>query len=370
MLAEKYGPDRVHGIFMNNWSSTAKCAEEEWGDVQRVCDHIGIERSRVNFEKEYWIEVFEPMIDMYRRGLTPNPDVACNREIKFGTLLAHLDARAKATDAGTSRWWLATGHYARVARDTGSGTVQLMRPSYLPKDQSYYLATIPRTALDRIFFPLEGMTKPAVRERAAAYGLPTADKRDSQGLCFVGQSHRSFRKFLLDYIEPTPGNIVTGDGAVVGRHDGLWHLTIGQRAPVSMPQADPATRGTWFVAAKDFSRNELIIVRGADNPALLAAGVSCSSFQWLGEPPAGPVDTRNLFAQYRSLQEPEPVAAVEINPTGPLRVQFAQPRKAVAPGQYLALYRGDQVLGSGVIDATYPVISPASSPQRHAAASS
>lgn len=348
LLARKY-PGQVHGVYMCNWQATSKCTEAEWNDVQNVGHHLKIPVERINFEKDYWTDVFEPMIDMYGKGLTPNPDVSCNRHIKFGAMIDYLAKRM-----GTEPWKLATGHYCRVAEVGDSGHFHLMRPKYKQKDQSYYLSTIRPEALSKIIFPLSDFTKPEVREMAKTMHIPTAEKPDSQGLCFVSQDQRQFKKFLAEYLLPSSGNIVTETGKIVGEHQGLWTATIGQRSGVSMPQADPSMKGVWYVSDKHIDKNEIVIVPGKDHPSIYSVGAISNNFSWLGTD----VDfTKDIQAQYRSLQECEPV---EVKCSGPLdsnqpmtvSVTFSRPRRAVAPGQSLVLYQGDRVVGSGIIDST------------------
>lgn len=334
LLAKAYGTSRVRGVFMNNWSSTAKCSERDWKQVQQVADHIGIDCHRVNFERDYWTEVFEPMISMYQRGVTPNPDVACNRQIKFGSLIDHLKSR------DPSFKWLASGHYA------GINNSLVCRPAYLKKDQSYYLSTVSPNVLKHILFPLAELTKPQVRELATEFNLPTASKPDSQGLCFVEQSQKSFTKFLEEYLQPAPGNIILPDRTVVGKHRGLWTATIGQRASISMPQSNPEYRGQWFVAQKFPDTNEMVIVRGRDNPALFHDTVECKDFNWHRRP-----SSSDLFAQYRSLQEPEPLEG--IHEDGTTTFKLVHKRRAISPGQYLAIYEKDVVIGAGIISNAY-----------------
>lgn len=350
LLSKKY-PGQVNGIYMCNWQATSKCTEAEWNDVQTVGDHLSIPVERVNFEKDYWTDVFEPMIDMYGKGLTPNPDVSCNRHIKFGAMIDYLEKRM-----GSKPWKLATGHYCRVAEVKDTDIFHLMRPKYKQKDQSYYLSTIRPKALSKIIFPLSEFTKPEVREMAKSMQIPTAEKPDSQGLCFVSQDQRQFKKFLAEYLLPSSGNIVTEDGKVVGEHQGLWTATIGQRSGVSMPQANPLMKGVWYVSDKRIAQNELVIVPGKDHPSIYSVGATSNDFRWLGTD----VDlTKGIQAQYRSLQESEPV---KVKCSGPLdsersftvSVIFSRARRAVAPGQSLVLYQGDRVLGSGIISSTIP----------------
>lgn len=342
LMANKYGHDNVRGVYMANWQSTAKCSEADWNDVQKVCSSIGIECERVNFEREYWMEVFEPMVELYRSGLTPNPDVGCNKHIKFGSLISYLKEKH-----GDNRfWWLATGHYADVKECSGTGEMHLLRPlKELGKDQSYYLSSVDPNVLNRILFPLADYSKPEIRGLASDFGLHTAEKPDSQGLCFVSQNHNNFRNFLAEYVEPTPGEIVTEDGDVVGSHQGLWSATIGQRSSISMPQGDPRYRGSWYVSKKDIPNNRLIIVRGVDNPSLFSDRVECEQFNWLGKD----IPKSGITAQYRSLMEPIGIEDLEQKGSDGIKVRLEKPCRAISPGQYLTLYSGRRVLGNGTI---------------------
>lgn len=332
-LCRAFGKDRIRGIFMNNWSSTSRCSERDWVDVQKVCDFIGIERKRVDFSRDYWIDVFEPLVSAYRRGLTPNPDVSCNRYVKFGALMEYLHK----TDPEFG--FLATGHYA------GLQDGLLCRPTYLPKDQSYYLSTVHPKVWERVIFPLAHTTKPAVREAAKTLGLPTATKSDSQGLCFVEQADKHFDNFLAEYIEPQRGPVITTDGTVVGEHNGLWTATIGQRTSISMPQANPLTRGKWFVCNKIPQNNTMVIARGHDSEHLYSRLVRCKSFVWHSKPHG------HLQAQFRSLQVPVDVDTFSDN-DGELVVTLAESRRGIAPGQNLVIYEGAKVIGAGVISST------------------
>lgn len=330
----------VTGVFMANWSMDAKCVESDWNDVQRVCDHIGIPSSRVNFEKEYWSDVFEPMLEMYRRGLTPNPDVGCNRYVKFGSMIEHLSKTFS-----KQNWWLATGHYSRILKSESSGEHHLLRAKYMPKDQSFYLSMMKRDIIPRVLLPLGEYTKPEVREMAVEMQLPTSHKPDSQGLCFVSQSG-NFRSFLDEYLPACPGNIVTPDGKVWGKHKGLWHATIGQRSGISMPQGDPKYKGVWFVSEKRPEANEIVIVKGSDHEALLRNCIKAKDWVWL-------TDTlpcvSELSIQFRSLQEPIPLKSADFD-MGVL--VLSQSCKGMAPGQNVVVYHGEQVMGAGFIMST------------------
>lgn len=347
LLTETYGFSNVKGIYMANWSQTAKCTEGEWNDVQKVCAQLQIPCERVNFEKEYWSDVFSPMVDMYQRGLTPNPDLGCNRYIKFGKMVEHLSQRY---EGSRRKWWLATGHYARVELGD-DGICNLIRGYDGNKDQSYYLANISKRVLSNVLMPLGHYTKPEVREMARKRKICTAEKPDSVGLCFVSPDHTKFRHFLDEYIPPKPGNIITEDGKVWGQHQGLWHATIGQKLGISMPQGDPKYKGIWFVSEKRISTNELVIVKGSDNRALFKDCLDAEDWQWFGDVPDLMVPLKYLV-QYRSLQEPAQVESCEFS-NGLFRCKLKNEQRAMAPGQNVVLYCGNQVIGSGVLCKVY-----------------
>lgn len=343
LMAEKF-KNRVTGVFMRNWSPDSKCAEADWNDVQQICTHLDIPAVNLSLEKEYWLEVFEPMLERYRQGLTPNPDVSCNRYIKFGSLKHRLKQRHE-TSGMEGQWWLATGHYARVMSDA-SGEPALFRPKHLAKDQSYYLSSVSSESLRNVLFPLSSYLKPEIRELAHSYGLHVASKPDSQGLCFVSQDQRKFRDFLSDYIPTKPGNVVTQDGEVVGTHSGLWSATVGQKSGVCLPQGNPKFQGAWFVQEKRPETNELVIVKGGNHPSLFSSSIKAQFFTWLGKRPdlAG----LDLTVQFRSLMEPVKVENVRVDGES-ITVDTAVAVRAVCPGQNLVLYHGDRVLGCGII---------------------
>lgn len=341
MYAEKY--PKVKGIYMANWTQGQRCVEDEWNEVQRICDQLQIPCERVNFEKEYWVHVFEPMIEMYRAGLTPNPDVGCNKYVKFGAMIEHLQQRC----ANLEKWWLVTGHYSRILKEEDH--FRLLRSSYKPKDQSYYLLTILQKSMLNLLLPLGHMTKPQVRELASLrYQLPNAAKKDSMGLCFVSQEG-PFLDFLSEYIADEPGNIVTDSGEVLGRHRGLWHGTIGQR--LRIPVNQKTHPGAWFFAEKRLETNELVVVSGTTNPRLYSDIVEVEDWVWLV-----PGDTFDkvrqkygkLTLQDRTIQEPLECILVE-NLGSKLMFTMEKGRRGVSPGQNLVMYAGDIVLGCGII---------------------
>lgn len=341
IYAAKY--KNVKGVYMANWSQSAKCTEGEWNDVQRVCESIGIPCERVNFEKDYWSQVFLPMIEMYENGMTPNPDLGCNRFIKFGVMMDHLAAKYANKE---HKWWLATGHYARI-ENSGYGSAKLIRAYDGNKDQSYYLANISPQVLPRLLMPLGHYTKPQVRAMAEQFNLHTASKPDSQGLCFVSPDHTKFRHFLDEFIPPKPGNIITQDGKVWGQHQGIWHATVGQRSGISMPQGDPRYQGIWFVSEKRKQTNELVIVRGKDHPALYSKNIRVGLWEWLVEPSVD-FSPGGLSIQFRSLQKPVPISDFSIRGSD-VAMSLQHEQRAMAPGQNIVLYDGNIVLGSGVL---------------------
>ena len=380
LYASKY--KNVHGIYMANWRQSSQCTERDWRDVQTVCKQLGISCERINLELEYWQNVFQPMIDGYAKGLTPNPDVGCNRYVKFGRLCEIMEERY-GNEKG--KWWLVTGHYARVMKkivkepslahenvDTNivkqtptptndadlkaNEEYHLLRGLSTRKDQSYYLSTISPLILPHLLLPLGHQLKSQTRQLAQNYKLHTSQKPDLQGLCFVEPSnHSNFRDFLAEYIEPNPGNIVTTDGKVWGKHKGLWHATIGQKSSVLMPQGDPQYKGVWFVAKKNVAKNEIVIVRGHDNPLLFSQVVTLDTCEWVyeWEKIQQLKEEGAVSFQFSSLSKAILVKRITVLGNKQfgkqLKIELIEPVRAVAPGQQGVLYRGNQVLGSGMI---------------------
>lgn len=335
----------VHGIYMANWSQTATCTERDWKDVQKICQDLKIDCERVNFEYEYWNDVFLPMIEKYEIGLTPNPDIGCNKYVKFGKLTEYLNQKYQ-----NKNWWLVTGHYARVMKHNNTGEYHLLRGLSQRKDQSYYLSTIPNSILSKIILPIGHYTKPEIRELAKNFNLYTASKPDSQGLCFVNPNQSNFRDFLNEYIPENPGDIITEDGKIWGKHKGLWHATIGQRSTVSMPQGDPKYHGIWYVSEKNIENNQLIIVKGTDNPKLFKQKVKITNLEWI-HPKEKVLSIDKLQFQYHSLTTPVPVKEIKDNGDS-LLIELEKPVRALAPGQGGILYNDNQVLGGGMINKT------------------
>ena len=342
-LLKQQGYDVV-GVFMKNWDDTDEngvcTATEDYKDVAKVASEIGIPYYSVNFEKEYWDRVFTYFLNEYKKGRTPDPDVICNKEIKFRAFLDY------ALDLGAD--YIATGHYARLQRDEDSHN-HLLRGSDDNKDQTYFLSQLSAEQLDRVMFPLGDMPKPKVREIAKEAGLATAEKKDSMGICFIGE--KNFKSFLSNYLPATPGKMMTFDGEVKGNHDGLMYYTIGQRKGLGIG-GDGKDNRPWFVVGKDLSKNILYVGKGYENKHLYADYLEASDIFWINDI----ADRGNDFrctAQFRYRQKDVGVT-VHLNDDGKsLRVDFDDPARAVTPGQAVVFYDGDECLGSAIIDAAY-----------------
>ncbi|MCD9023097.1 tRNA 2-thiouridine(34) synthase MnmA [Cohnella silvisoli] len=337
LLLKRQGFD-VIGVFMKNWDDTDEfgvcTAEEDAEDVRRVCNQIGIPYYTVNFEEEYRDKVFEYFLEEYRRGRTPNPDVMCNREIKFGEFLQ------KALDLGAEV--IATGHYARVGlRD---GKYELLRGIDTNKDQSYFLHALNQSQLSRAMFPIGHLNKPDVRKIAEEAGLATAKKRDSTGVCFIGE--RNFKEFLSQYLPAKPGNMVDlVSGEVKGRHDGLMYYTLGQRQGLGI--GGSGSGEPWFVAEKDLESNTLYVVQGDAHASLYSVGLTATEVNWIS--PELPVSAIRCSAKFRYRQPDQGVTITPLG-NGSYQVEFDSPQKAITPGQAVVFYDGETCLGGGTID--------------------
>ncbi|MGU3472971.1 tRNA 2-thiouridine(34) synthase MnmA [Paenibacillus sp. D51F] len=343
LLLKQQGYD-VIGIFMKNWDETDEngvcSADEDAEDVRKVCEQIGIPYYTVNFERQYYDKVFSYFLDEYRRGRTPNPDVMCNREIKFGEFLA------KAKSLGAD--YLATGHYARVERD-GSGVTRLLRGVDSNKDQTYFLHQLSQEQLASAMFPIGDLPKPEVRRIAEEHGLATARKKDSTGVCFIGE--RNFKQFLSGYLPAQPGPMVDlRSGETKGRHDGLMYYTLGQRQGLGI--GGSGNGEPWFVADKDLESNILYVVQGESHPRLYSSSLTASGINWIApELPAGEI---RCAAKFRYRQSDQGVT-LRLSADGTAEVVFDQPQKAVTPGQAVVFYDGDICLGGGTIDKVHLV---------------
>lgn len=329
----------IAGMFMKNWEEDDRfgtCpAAEDAADAQAVADVIGIELHRRNFAAEYWDYVFEDFLAEYRAGRTPNPDILCNREIKFKTFLEH------AIDLGAE--YIATGHYVRS--DCRDGVHRLLRGLDPNKDQSYFLYTIGQQQLARTLFPVGELLKPDVRAAAEEAGLPVHDKKDSTGICFIGE--RNFREFLAEYIPPSPGEMKTRDGQVIGRHDGLMYYTLGQRQGLGIGGLRGFSDEAWYVLHKDQASNVLHVGQGHDHPWLFATQLRASQLSWVSG--SAPAPGSQLTAKVRYRQADQHCTVRMIN-EDQMTLDFAQPQRAVTAGQSVVLYDGENCLGGGIID--------------------
>ncbi|RAN53170.1 tRNA(5-methylaminomethyl-2-thiouridine)-methyltransferase [Dolosigranulum pigrum] len=334
----------VVGIFMKNWDDTDEngvcTATEDYKDVQAVANQIGIPYYSVNFEKEYWNKVFEYFLDEYKKGRTPNPDVICNKEIKFKAFLDY------AMDLGAD--YVATGHYARVERDD-NGTVHMLRGVDSNKDQTYFLNQLSQDQLQRVMFPLGEMEKPDVRQLAEEAGLKTADKKDSTGICFIGE--RDFKEFLMNYLPAQPGEMQTLDGDVVNTHDGLMYYTIGQRQGLGIGGSKEYGNEPWFVIGKDLERNVLLVGQGFHHEHLYATHLEASDFSFTVKAPAE-AEFR-CTAKFRYRTDDVPVTIKMNDDRTEAIVEFDEPQRAITPGQAIVLYDGEECLGGGTIDRAY-----------------
>jgi len=337
-LLKRLGHDVV-GIFMKNWEDDdddEHCSSrEDWVDAVSVADVIGIDIEQVNFAAEYRERVFAQFLAEYEAGRTPNPDVLCNSEIKFAAFLDHALA------IGADR--IATGHYAGV-REV-DGLFQLMKAEDGTKDQSYFLHRLNQQQLSKSIFPLSALTKREVRAIAEREGIPTHDKKDSTGICFIGE--RPFRDFLARYLPKTPGVAKTPEGKVVGEHQGVAYYTIGQRNGLKIGGQAGGDGSPWFVAAKNPQTNELTVVQGHDHPLLLRDCVEISGTHWISG--LDPHTHWVYAAKTRYRQEDAPCSLGWIRDRGAL-VEFAEPQWAVTPGQYAVVYESKVCLGGGVIE--------------------
>ncbi|MCT8125737.1 tRNA 2-thiouridine(34) synthase MnmA [Alishewanella sp. BS5-314] len=332
---------QVEGLFMKNWEEDDNdeycAAAEDMADAQAVCDKLGIKLHKVNFAAEYWDNVFEYFLAEYKAGRTPNPDIMCNKEIKFK---AFLEFAAEALGAD----YIATGHYVR--RRYQDGHWQMLRGLDHNKDQSYFLYTLAEQHIAQTLFPVGDLEKPAVRAIAEQQGLVTHDKKDSTGICFIGE--RKFKDFLQQYLPAQPGDIVSiDDGKIIGRHEGLMYHTLGQRKGLGIGGLRDGGDDPWYVVGKDLTLNRLLVAQGHDHPALLSSGLIASQLHWVDR--SGPQQVCRLTVKTRYRQHDIPCTVTPL-PDGRLQVTFDSPQKAVTPGQSAVFYLDEVCLGGGIID--------------------
>jgi len=337
LLLKQQGYD-VIGLFMKNWEdddTDEYCStRQDLIDAASVADTIGIPLEAVNFAKEYKDRVFSYFLREYQAGRTPNPDILCNSEIKFRAFLDHA--------LGLGADLIATGHYARV-REV-DGLFQLLKAEDGGKDQSYFLYRLNQEQLSRTLFPLGGLYKREVREIARKAGLPTSEKKDSTGICFIGE--RPFREFLNRYLPKEPGEMRTPEGKTVGRHEGLMYYTLGQRQGLGIGGGREGTGEPWFVSGKDMHNNVLIVVQGHDHPLLLSDSLRATDLHWIaGHDPR----THWVYAAKTRYRQPDAPCEIDSLDAGLCEIKFAESQWAVTPGQSVVLYESRVCLGGGVI---------------------
>ncbi|WP_062198822.1 tRNA 2-thiouridine(34) synthase MnmA [Massilibacterium senegalense] len=337
LLLKQQGYD-VIGIFMKNWDDTDESgictATEDYEDVIRVCNQIGIPYYAVNFEKEYWDKVFTYFLEEYKAGRTPNPDVMCNKEIKFKAFLDH--ALALGAD------FVATGHYARV--EFQDGEYKMLRGRDENKDQTYFLNQLNQQQLSKTMFPIGHLEKKQVREIALQYDLATAKKKDSTGICFIGE--RNFKQFLSEYLPAKKGNMQTLQGEIKGEHDGLMYYTIGQRHGLGIGgDGDP-----WFVVGKNVKENILYIEQGFHHEALYSESLRANKVSFTSEKLKPTTFTCTAKFRYR---QPDREVTVHLEKNDTVWVEFKEPQRAITKGQSVVFYDGDECLGGGTIDEVY-----------------
>ena len=330
---------QVEGLFMKNWEeddTEEYCsAAVDLADAQQVCERLGIRLHTVNFSSEYWDNVFEYFLHEYRIGRTPNPDVMCNREIKFKAFLDH------ANTLGARR--IATGHYVR-ARHRGN-QFELLRGVDENKDQSYFLYALNQHQIGHALFPVGELDKSEVRDIARRQGFDVAAKKDSTGICFIGE--RKFRDFLQRFIPAKPGDIVGIDGQVIGRHSGLMYYTIGQRQGLGIGGIDSASEEPWYVVDKRLEQNRLVVAQGLEHPLLFHTRCRLTDLHWIGQAPETTDFACSAKIRYR--QQDSACRLLAFDETT-ATVEFEQPQRAITPGQALVFYEAEVCLGGGVIE--------------------
>ena len=331
---------QVEGLFMKNWEEdddTDYCtAAADLADAQAVCDKLGIKLHKINFAAEYWDNVFEHFLSEYKAGRTPNPDILCNKEIKFKAFLEYA-----AEDLGAN--YIATGHYVR--RQGADDNAQLLRGLDANKDQSYFLYTLSSKQVGQSLFPVGDIEKPIVRAIAEDLGLITAKKKDSTGICFIGE--RKFKDFLARYLPAQPGNIRTVDGDIIGRHDGLMYHTLGQRKGLGIGGVKGASEEAWYVVEKDLVNNELIVAQGHDHSALLSTGLIAQQLHWVDRQPIREPLRCTVKNRYRQTDVPCTIEPIDDES---IKVIFDEPQIAVTPGQSAVFYLDEVCLGGGIIE--------------------
>lgn len=339
---------KVEGLFMKNWeeddTQTYCSAQADLKDARTICQKLDIPLHTVNFAQEYWQTVFNHFLEEYKAGRTPNPDILCNKEIKFKHFLNH------AIKLGAD--YIATGHYVKKLSEKSekSEYCTLHKAHDLNKDQSYFLYTLNQEQLARSLFPLAELTKPQVRKIAHDLGFVTHDKKDSTGLCFIGE--RKFKPFLEDFINAKPGLIKTPTGETIGEHDGIMFYTLGQRQGLKIGGTKKGSSLPWYVVGKDLQHNILYVVQGSDHPWHFCNELRATQLHWISGSPPGSVFDCNAKTRYRQQDEPCTVYIQNDNNINTVKVHFKNPQRAVTPGQSLVLYQNNTMLGGGLIIST------------------
>jgi len=333
----------VEGLFMKNWDEddgTEYCtAQQDMSDAQSVADMLKIPLHSVNFASEYWDDVFQIFLQEYKSGRTPNPDILCNKEIKFKVFLDYAELLGGD--------YIATGHYARTS--TKNGRTYLLKGIDDSKDQSYFLHAVNEAAFSRTLFPIGEMKKTEVRKIAEEYGLITAKKKDSTGICFIGE--RRFKDFLEQYLPGQPGNIESSDGDIIGQHSGLMYYTLGQRQGLGVGGLKTSDDNPWYVSGKDLSRNTLIAVQGGSHPLLFSDSLKVSELHWINGLPEEIIKNENtdFSCQAKTRYRQDDQQCQVIKTEGGYLVKFNTPQRSLTPGQSVVLYRDSICLGGGVI---------------------
>jgi tRNA-specific 2-thiouridylase len=331
---------QVEGLFMKNWEEDDNdeycAAAEDLKDAQAVSDKLGITLHTINFAAEYWDNVFEYFLAEYKAGRTPNPDIMCNKEIKFK---AFLEFAAEELSAD----YIATGHYVQRSNETGNW--QMLRGLDDNKDQSYFLYTLGEQHISQTLFPIGNLEKPRVREIALEQDLVTHDKKDSTGICFIGE--RKFKDFLAQYLPAQPGEIETAEGKIIGKHEGLMYHTLGQRKGLLIGGMKEYGDEPWYVVDKDIERNVLIVGQGANHPRLYSTGLLANQLHWVDR--KGPQQAIKCSVKTRYRQQDIP-CQITPHSDGSLLVEFDEPQKAVTPGQSAVFYQNEICLGGGIIE--------------------
>lgn len=341
----------VEAMFMRNWDSATNndilgnpdlnddvCPQEvDYQDAVKVASKLNVKLHRIDFIEEYWNTVFKYFLDEYKKGRTPNPDIMCNKYIKFNAFLK--EAEKLGAD------YIAMGHYARVRHEADKS--YLLRGVDDNKDQTYFLCMINQKQLRHALFPIGELTKPEVRKIAIDSGLATATKKDSTGICFIGE--RNFKQFLKNYLPAKSGNMVTVDGEIIGKHDGLMYYTIGQRKGLGIGGSNKYKSDAWFVCGKDLAKNELIVGQGHDSIYLESNWCIASECNWICDKP---VENKDYTAKFRYRQKDIPVT-IEYLDNNKIRVNYPSLCRAVTPGQAVVIYDGEICLGGAIIDEVY-----------------